>query len=200
MTFKHTCDGPTPGSVRRGLWGFLKRAVFALGLLSLIASPVACSDDDGGDVADTGPINWRDFTLQIGHLDDAEAFQALDAASTMEIVVGFQGLIYIKTSLSADADIPDILTADARVSFVDRPDYDFTFRSNYVEFDPGPVPRLCRLFQVNFGQDISLLRDQTIELTITLTGDDWRSTASQRFTIVDEEDCYEAQTGELICE
>ncbi len=175
------------------------------GLLVMLALPLAsaCNKDDD-DTSETSEgeqsIVYQDFDATIGLVDEQGAFQPLQESNTVEIVVGFQGLIFIDVSILTDSDVPETMISDASVSFPNEPSYDFTFRNNFVSFEDSGGQRLCRIFQVPFWRELALIKDQPIELNVPLTGEDWQTMISQRFTIVDDEDCYQVMSGEILCE
>ncbi len=178
------------------------RSHFALLALVVFAScgPATPSGDAGP--ADAGPdaAPAEPFDFEIGRLDQEGAFVPLGSQDTMEIVVGFQGLIFIDVALQTTAPIPARLEGLATVHFDDAA-YDFTFRDNYVSFEASAHgPRLCRAFRVPFGQDLALLDGQTITLELELSAAGWQGGHSASFQIADNEDCYEAVDGEIICE
>jgi len=175
------------------------RPLFA-SLVAALLCVAACGDDT---VTGEEPVVPAEpFELEIGVLDsDSGDFVPLGPSDTVEIVVGFQGLIFVDLALRAPAEVASRFTANAFVAFTDAPELDYSFRDNFVDFDPGRNgTRICRRFRVPFGQELILIDGQDIELDLALRAAGWDGQTTVGFAIEDAEDCIEAETGELVCE
>ncbi len=167
----------------------------ALGALCVVGL-LAC---DGDDPKDEPPVPVENFDLSVGTFEE-EAFRPLSASDVVEIVVGFQGLIFVDLALHADQDLPQWWQAETQVTFLDSPDLSYSFRSNRIEFESENGGVLNRAFRVPFGQDIGLLDGERIELDVTIRATGWEGNGSARFLIEDNEECTEDPEGDLICE
>jgi hypothetical protein len=168
--------------------------------LALVACFASCGPEDAAGEADAQPdLPVQPFSVQIGRLDAAHAFTPIASTDSVEIVVGFQGLIFFDLALLAPAEVPAEMSAEAAVRF-DDPAQNFSFRTNHVEFRPFRGGRLSPAFRVPFGQDLALIAGQHIAIELVLTAPGWRGEASADFDIVDEDVCSPDGTGEDRCD
>ncbi len=166
--------------------------------LSLIAL-VGCSEA----LAPTEPEPDRDvFELQLGVWNaEDEVFSELQDEGTTELVMGFQGLVFVNLALFAGGSIPARYVADGEIVFEDV-DERIPFFDGQVLFEPlGDDHRLVPSFRVPFNLPASELDGRVVRLDITLSSHDgkWESSASTRFTIHDGE-CEHLPSGEIVCD
>ena len=165
--------------------------LLAAGLLQACAPGGAPGNDagtgaDGG--ADTRPAEGdvREGRLRLGILDESGDFEPLQPDDTVDIVVGFQGLLHVDLAATGPADMPRVVSGEADVHF-DRSKFDFSDPKNRVHFDGDHKGRrLCDQFRVRFGLDLSQLEGKQVEVVAELEEGDWRGTGSTTFTIVDK--------------
>lgn len=175
------------------------RILPAAGWMATAMAGGACADV-AVDERDAGPDAPADtFEVVVGVPDETFRFAPIRVDDTVEIVVGFQGLIFIDLLLDVPADVPWRLGADCDVSFDDRPDFDFAFRVNLIEFDSVAERRRGEL-RVHFGQDVALIDGRDISIAVRLFASGWEGRARASFRIADDERCIENPAGELECE
>lgn len=173
--------------MRESVW------ICACALLALV--PLSCDDDP----KDEPPVPVEEFELSVGTYE-SDAFHVLAPDDVVEIIVGFQGLIFIDLALQADQELPTWWQAETQVTFVDSPDLSYSFRSNRVELESSGSGVLNRAFRVPFGLDIGLLHGQRIEVEVTVRATGWEGNGATEFLIEDNEQCTEDPNGDLICE
>ncbi len=176
--------------------GFLRQ----IAALALLWTLTACGDnpEEGGE--DTGPDTPAEtFEFSIGEADEDGAFTPVGSGDSVEIVVGFQGLIFIDLILDAPADVEWRMAVECDITFAERPDYDFGFRVNRLQMATVAGRRLGEL-RVPFGQDVSLIHGQDITVDVRLSATGWEGQSSASFRIADDERCIEDPDGELECE
>ncbi len=166
--------------------------VCALPLLML-----ACGESDGG--SDEPDVPAEAFEMGVGALDASGDFQTLSPSDTVEIVVGFQGLIFVDLLLSIPEHVPWRFNADCEVSFAAEPDFDFGFWVNRLTFDPLAGGQRAEL-RIPFGQDVSLIDGHDLTVSIRLLATGWEADQTVSFHIADDERCIENPDGELECE
>jgi hypothetical protein len=157
------------------------------------SSSAACADSD------VEVIEVEEFDFEIGLLD-GEEFDSLASPDTVEIVVGFQGLIFIDLSLAAEVVLPERVSVVGEVNFTNEPSLTFNLRTDVVLFEQdGDGSSIAPDFRVLFGFDLELLDGKEIELELKLEARGWLGTAQAQFFIVDQEQCFEDPNGELDC-
>lgn len=164
--------------------------------LSIVAL-AACSES-----VTTEPEPDRDvFELELGVWNgEDEIFSELENEGTIELVMGFQGLVFVNLALFADGEIPARYIAEGEVVF-DDVDERMPFYDGQVLFEPvGDDFRLVPSFRVPFNLPASELDGRVVQLDITLRShdDEWESSASARFKIHDGE-CEHLPSGEIVC-
>lgn len=176
--------------VARGSW-----AAAALWSLALSACGV-----DGPDT-EPEPEGER-FDVAVGRWDpDAETFEALADGAPVELVAGFQGLIFVNLALRAERDVPARYIADGEIVFEDV-DERYPFYDPQVLFEPvGDTSRVVPSFRVPFGLPASELDGRMVRFDLRLEShrDDWWAETSVRFRIHDG-DCVHTPEGEFVCD
>lgn len=141
------------------------------------------------------------FDVQLGVWDgEEEVFSELLADEPVDLVMGFQGLVFVNLALFADGDIPARYTADGSITFEDV-DETVPFFDGQVLFEPfGDGARMVPSFRVAFDLPASQLDGRIARFDVTLRShdDEWESTATYSFQIMDRE-CEHLPSGEIIC-
>lgn len=157
----------------------------------------ACSGSEEG-----GPETYRSFDVQVGVWDpDEESFTELADGQQVELVSGFQGLVFVNLALLAERGIPARFRAHGEIVFDDF-DERYPFTDNQVLFEPLDDDwRVVPSFRVPFGLPASALdgREFRLELEFESLSDDWRAALSRRFTIHDG-NCVHTAEDEFVCE
>lgn len=159
---------------------------------------VACSE---AALTEEPEVDRDVFEMELGVWNaDSEVFSELEDEGTIELVMGFQGLVFVNLALFADGQIPARYIADGEIVF-DDVDERMPFFDGQVLFEPaGDEFRLVPSFRVPFNLPASELDGRVVQLDITLRShdDEWESSASARFTIHDGE-CEHLPSGEIVC-
>lgn len=158
----------------------------------------ACGDDAPPD----DEVPGTPFDVQFGVWDgDAQVFSELEDAQRVELVSGFQGLVFVNLALLADREVPARYRAEGEIVFEDY-DERYPFYDNQVLFEPvGDAWRVVPSFRVPFGLPASELDGRVVRFDLRLESlaDDWFAEASIRFTIHDG-NCVHTPEGEFICD
>lgn len=147
------------------------------------------TDTGVADTRDAQPetSDDREFSLTIGKYGSDGSFTTLDETDTVDVVRGFQSIKFVRLALLAPERVPRTFSATKKVHFVDSDEHDFRDRDRRVRFDgTHDGKRLARDFRVPFGQDMSLLEGETVELTVELRDEGWHGTGTAHFKIAEE--------------
>lgn len=162
----------------------------------LFVSLAACGEATDAPVDDSTPFA---LTMGVWSADDA-VFAELADGQEVNVVMGFQGLVFANLALMAERDIPARFTAEGEIVFPDV-DERYPFYDNQVLFEPLDESwRLVPSFRVPFGLPASELDGREVRLDLRFESRDgaWVSEASYVFTLTDE-DCVHTPDGEFIC-
>ena len=171
------------------------------GSAALILTTLLCAGcGDDGAPHDPEDLRTR-FDVQLGVFDaDTSTFAELSDAEHVEIIVGFQGLVFIDLALLTDAPIGARFQAVSEVDF-DDDELDFTFQDNYVFFEDRAGVKIAPSFRVAFDIPVDRIDGEEIELHVVLTDDTWRADLRRRFRIADLDGClHNPDGGEPICD
>ena len=142
------------------------------------------------------------FTVALGVWNPAdEVFSELAEEEPVDLVMGFQGLVFVNLALFADGEIPARYTAEGEIVFEDV-DERFPFFDGQVLFESyGDGTRLVPSFRLAFDLPASELDGRIARFDVTLRShdDEWESTASCTFQIHDSA-CEHLPSGEIICD
>lgn len=170
---------------------------------SVLAAMVALAVGACGDAGDGAPgPEPTVFTVEFGTWDaDARVFAPLADGAPVDVVMGFQGLVFVNLALRAERNIAARFVARGEVVFEDY-DERYPFYDNQVLFEPvGDAWRVVPSFRVPFGLPASELAGRPVRLDLVLTSHDgaWAAEGTFRFVLVDSR-CVHTPEGEFVCE
>lgn len=165
-----------------------------LGALAL----AACAEEAAGPGE---PVHSLEFPLQLGAWDSStETFVELPDAAQVEIVMGFQGLVFVNLALLTDEAIPQRFRAEGELTFLDTGEM-FPVVDNQVFFEPLPGETwLVPSFRIPLSGTAATLDGREIELVVTLSSQDdtWCSDLDKRLVLHDG-DCVHNPDGTFVC-
>lgn len=142
------------------------------------------------------------FEVQLGVWDaDQAVFSELVDEAPVDLVMGFQGLVFVNLALFADGDIPARYTAAGTITFEDV-DETVPFFDGQVLFERlGEDARMVPSFRLAFDLPASELDGRIARFDVTLRSHDdaWESTATCTFQILDRA-CEHLPSGEVVCD
>lgn len=162
--------------------------------LALFAT--ACGDDAGEDDEPTEP-----YALTLGTWDnEAATFAELAEGEVVEMVVGFQGLVFANLALMTWDDVPVRQVAEAEVELVGH-GLTYPFVDNQLFFEEvGEGALVVPSFRVPFELPETELEGETVRLTVVVAADGREARIEAEFVIRDDEDCFHTPWDEIVCE
>lgn len=175
-----------------------RRAVRAAAMLTVLALVIAC----GGDAAAPEPTPDPEmFSVKVGVWDaDQAAFSELQSGQSVNIVMGFQGLVFVNLALLTEAEIPNRFSAEGTLTFEDD-GRTLSLYDNQVLFESMLDAHLVPSFRIPFSDSASSLANRTLRLDLVLTSQDleWQAERTFTFTITDRQ-CQHMPDGTFVCD
>ena len=171
------------------------RSLLVVPLLALFACSEVALGPEPGPERET-------FSVSLGVWDSSDdVFSELVEEQPVDLVMGFQGLVFVNLALFADGDIPARYTAEGEVVFEDA-DERVPFFDGQVLFERfGDDARLVPSLRLAFDLPASELDGRTARFNVTLRShdDEWEAHASGTFEIHDRA-CEHLPSGEIVCD
>ena len=139
------------------------------------------------------------FALTVGTYDyETEVFQELADGAEVEVLIGFQGLVFIDLALLTEDSIPAQAQVRAQVDFRDTPEVAFSFRDDYLYFDADPFGQLASL-RVPFQNAVDEIDRDEMTMTLEITAGDFAAERTIRLMVVND-GCVHLPDGTIECE
>lgn len=156
----------------------------------------ACGGDAGDDDEPAVP-----YALTLGVWDaESATFTELADGDVVEMIVGFQGLVFANLALMTWDDVPVRQVAEADVELVQH-GMQYPFVDNQLFFEQVAEGALVvPSFRVPFELPETELIGEQVRLRVVVGADGREAVVEASFVIRDDEDCFHTPWDEIVCE
>ena len=165
--------------------------------MPLLALGALACDEGSSDT----PIASKDFSISMGFWDaQGESFVGLQEGQPVDIIMGFQGLVFVNLAILTEEDIPARFSAEGTLVFEDTGE-EIPFFDNQVLFETLVDEwRVVPSFRIPLNLPVSLIEGRPVRLDVQLLSGsmEWSAESSSVFLLHDGE-CEHTPTGEFVC-